>query len=244
MSAQMPTTFGNGQPSPWMRPGFGQLPPKLSALARVAAHDMYHGLAQDGQSYADGSIYMAAIFTPDDGAVSSLMEKDATREALFEYAQWDLQDDGIANGSPAAQIMADFHWYQTGESIHHQVMNGPKHQFTWDLLDTPTPDNASVDGFQVQADWLGLSKYEMAAVAWSGHDNLPHPLDDGWWNGSGVLNAMDNPMNPDYTFTNGVSGLRDFAQHLVDWDTQHFGEMTGYALNWWATQGLVKMFNR
>lgn len=252
MSTQMPLAFGNGQVASWIRPGFGKdLPKGLSALQRVAAHDFYHGLAQDGQSYADGSIYMAAIFTPDDPAVKPLLEKPELREALFQYAQWDLGDDGIANGSPAAQIMADFHWYSSGESIHHQLLNAPKRQFTWDLLNTPTPDNATPDGFAVQADWLGLSQYELMGMSLWGHDGLPGgqgapvQLDDYAWNGSAMVNALNNPLHPDYNNVNGIPGMRGFVNHLIDWDKQHFGgEVTGWALNWWNRNALVKMFNR
>lgn len=249
----MPLAAGSGQAAPWIPQGRGQMPAKLSALLRVAAHDLYSGVDEQGHSYFDGDIGIKALFHPDDPAVAPLLAKPHLKEALQEYTMWDLRDDGRFNGSPARQIFADALWYNTGQSIHNQINQAPLRDadLSWNALNRPNVDNSTVEGFQTQADWMGLNKYEAMAFGDWGHDTLPGgegapvQLDDGWFNGSSLENAQNNPMHPDYELTNNIPGMKGFMQYLQNLDRQQFGgQVTGWALNNWFVDATFKTFFR
>ncbi len=248
MPAGMPPAFGSGKAASWIPQGFGQMPKELSALLRVAAHDLYSGVDQFGESHFDGDIVAKALYHPDDPVIKPLLEKDYLRTALWQYGQWDINDDGELNGSPASQIFADAAWYATGQSYHDQLSQAPvrKADLSWEALNRPNVDNNTVEGFQVQADWLGLNNEEMFAFTNWGHDMLPGqpPLDDGWFNGSSLVNAQSNPMHPDYKNTNSVPGLKNFANRLINQDEQQYGELNGANLHGWFVDAMFKTFFR
>jgi hypothetical protein len=252
MSAMMPSglppAFGSGKAASWIPQGFGQMPKELSALLRVAAHDLYSGVDQFGHSYADGDIGIKALYHPEDAAIKPLLEKDYLRDALWQYTQWDYSDDGVMNGTPAQQIFADAAWYATGESYHHQMSQAPIRQadLSWEALNRPNIDNTTAEGFQIQADWMGLNKEEFFAFETWGHDMLPGqpPLDDGWFNGSTLVNAQNNPMHPDYKITQNVPGIKDFAGWLINQDKQQYGELNGANLHGWFVDAMFKTFFR
>jgi hypothetical protein len=258
MSAMMPAgmppnAFGSGQAASWIPPGHGQMPKELSALLRVAAHDLYSGVDQFGQSYADGDIGIKALFHPEDGAIKPLLERDYLRDALWQYTQWDYSDDGVMNGTPAQQIFADAAWYATGQSYHAQMSQAPIHQadLSWEALNRPNVDNGTPEGFRTQADWLGLAPHEFFAFEDWGHDMLPGgpgqpqpQLDDGWFNGSTLVNALNNPMHPDYKLTQSMPDIKDFAGWLIDQDQQQFGELNGQNLHGWFVDAMFKTFFR
>lgn len=252
MSASMPTglppAFGSGRAASWIPPGFGQMPKELSALLRVAAHDLYSGVDRFGKSYADGDIGIKALLHPDDPAIKPLLEKDYLRDALWQYTKWDYQDDGVINGTPARQIFADAAWYATGQSYHEQLNQAPvrRADLSRAALDRPNVDNSTPEGFKIQADWLGLAPHEFFAFEDWGHDMLPGqpPLDDGWFNGSTLVNALENPMHPDYKLTQSMPEIRDFAGFLINQDQQQFGELNGWNLHSWFVDAMFKTFFR
>ncbi|MFN8614389.1 MAG: hypothetical protein U0003_00535 [Vampirovibrionales bacterium] len=247
-TANLPPAFGSGKAARWIPQGFGQMPQELSALLRVAAHDMYSGVDAQGKSYADGDIGIKALYFPDDPAIKPLLEKDYLRNALWQYTQWDYQDDGVFNGTPARQIFADAAWYATGESHHQELYRAPVHQadLSWEALKRPNVDNSTPQGFKTQADWLGLQPHEFFAFENWGHDMLPGqpPLDDGWFNGSTLHNALNNPLHPDYKLTQGIPGIKNFANWLIGQDKQQFGELNGWNLHRWFVDSMFKTFFR
>lgn len=242
----MPSSFGNGQAAQWVPQGLGALPERLSAFFRVAAHDAYSGQDENGNTYIDGDLFAKAIYFPDDPAVKPLLERDYLRSAVYEYGLWDYQDDGTFNGSPAKQIFSDAMHYGWGLNVAPHIQNAPLRQadLSWEALSRPNVDNGTPEGFEIQAEWMGLSNNELAALVTGGHDWIPAPLDDAWGNGSTLVNAMHNPLHPDYENTNGVPGVKNYFQQLINQDIQRSGQLDGWHLAHEMADAIVKLFNR
>lgn len=241
-----PQAWGSGQRANWVPQGLGQIPERLSALFRVAAHDAYSGVDQWGHSYVDGDLGIKALFFPDDPAVKPLLERPYLKQALMEYTLWDIMDDRQINGSPARQIFADAMHYGYGINIGHQLQNAPLRNadLSWQALSRPNVDNGNPEGFKIQADWMGLSTNELGALVTGGHDWIPQPLDDGWGNGSTIINALNNPMHPDYKNANGVPGMKQYFHNLIGRDLMQFGQFNGWHLAQDMTSAIMKMFYR
>lgn len=245
-SGGMPTSFGSGRAAQWVPQGFGAIPEQLSALFRVAAHDAYSGVDQHGHSYVDGDIGIKALFFPDDPAIKPLLERPYLEDALWQYTGMDWQDDGQFNGSPARRIFADAMRYGYGMNIAPYIQNAPLHNadLSWEALSRPNVDNGNAEGFRIQAEWMGLSTNELAAMVTGGHDWIPSPLDDGWGNGSTLVNAMQNPLHPDYENTQTVPGMKSYFQNLINRDVQRSGQLDGWNLAHDMADAIVKFFNR
>ncbi len=241
-----PQAWGSGQAAGWVPYGLGQIPEELSALFRVAAHDGYSGKDKKGNSYFDGDIGIKALFFPDDPAVKPLLERPYLKNALIKYTMWDIMDDFQINGSPARQIFSDAMHYGYGINIGPQLAQAPLRNadLSWEALQRPNVDNGNPEGFQIQAQWMGLSNNELAAVVTGGHDWIPQPLDDGWGNGSTLVNALNNPIHPDYENTHGVPGVKQYFQQLIGRDVNQFGTLNGWNLAQDMTQAIFKMFFR
>lgn len=236
----MPTSFGNGRPAQWVPQGFGAIPEQLSALFRVAAHDPY----TDG--LVNGDLGIKALFFPEDPAVKPLLERPYLRDALWEYTAWDWQDDGTFNGSPARQIFSDAMKYGYGMDISPYIQNAPLHNadLSWEALSKPSVDNGNPQGFIDQADIMRLTNNELAAMVTGGHDWIPRLLDDAWGNGSTLVNAMQNPLHPDYKNTQGVPGMKSYFQSLINKDVQRSGVLDGWHLAHDMANAIIKLFNR